>query len=359
MNYYPALIEEAMMQVRYPGTGKNLIESGMLADDVRIEGKKVSFSLLLKKNDPFGKSLVKAAEMAIKKHLGDEVDIEGNIQIKYQEAEKPLRQENALVDVKHVIAIASGKGGVGKSTVAVNLAVALASKGHRVGLLDADVYGPSIPKMFGVEGARPVGEDINGKSKIKPIEKYGVKLVSMGFFTETNQALIWRGAMAHQAIKQLVNDVAWGMLDYLLIDLPPGTGDVHLSVAQELNLSGGIVVSTPQDVALADVRKGIDMFENKNIQVPILGLIENMAWFTPDELPDKKYFIFGEGGVSRLATELNLPLLAQIPIWQGVREAGDDGKPFAIANDSRKKEVYFDLISAVEEGLNKRASSSK
>ncbi len=347
MSYYPALVEEALMQVKYPGTGKNIVESGILEDDIRIEGRRISFSLILKKNDPFAKSLIKAAEMAIVQHLGSEVDICGNISVKTKEVSVSAVKEKALSQVKHVIAIASGKGGVGKSTVAVNLAIALVQSGYRVGLLDADVYGPSIPTMFGLEGVRPIGEDVDGKSKVKPVEQYGVKVLSMGFFVDREQALIWRGAMAHNAIKQLIHEANWGELDYLLIDLPPGTGDIHLSITNELSLSGAIIVSTPQEVALADVVKGVNMFQNKNIQVPIIGMIENMAWFTPKELPDHKYHIFGEGGVARLAEELKVPLLGQIPIRMGVREGGDKGVPYAMGEEEREYQDYQQVAKAV------------
>lgn len=331
---YPNLILDALKNVRYPGTGKNVVEMGMVADDMRIDGNKVSFSLVFEKpNDPFIKSLVKACETAILTFGDSGIDIKGNIGIIANHPEPP-KQENLLPGAKNIIAISSGKGGVGKSTISSNLAVALAKKGYKVGLLDADIFGPSVPKMFGEEDARPYLEDVNGRELIIPVEKFGVKMLSIGFFVDTNNAVVWRGAMAGNALKQLITDANWGELDYFLIDLPPGTSDIHLTVVQTLPVTGAVVVSTPQQVALADARKGIDMFTNDKVNVPILGLVENMAWFTPAELPNNKYFIFGKGGCKQLAEELNIPLLGQIPIVQSICEGGDVGKPVALSEDS-------------------------
>ncbi|MBO7184086.1 MAG: Mrp/NBP35 family ATP-binding protein, partial [Bacteroidales bacterium] len=285
MTLYPQLIIDALAKVRYPGSGKNLIEAEMVEDNIRIDGNKVTFSLIFEKeNDPFIKSVVKAAESAILTFVGEDVDIKGNISLKFKkELPKPAEGEKPLSKVKHIIAISSGKGGVGKSTVSSNLAVALAKQGYKVGLLDADIFGPSIPKMFGIEGARPVLETVDGRDLIAPEEKFGVKILSIGFFVEPKQAILWRGSMASNALKQLINEGNWGELDYFLIDLPPGTSDIHLTLIQSLELSGAIVVTTPQQVALADARKGIDMFQNEKVDVPILGLVENMSWFTPAE----------------------------------------------------------------------------
>ncbi|MBQ1752298.1 MAG: Mrp/NBP35 family ATP-binding protein [Paludibacteraceae bacterium] len=344
MELYPKLILEALSHVTHPATGKNIVESGIVEDDIRIEGRKVSFSLLLKSTDPLAKSLVKASETAILTYIGPDVEIKGNIAVK-SPVEPQTEKEEPLKGVKYKIAISSGKGGVGKSTVSANLAISLAKAGYKVGLLDADIFGPSIPKMFGVEGATPYADE-NGM--ILPIEKYGVKMLSIGFFVNTDSAIVWRGAMASGAIKQLLTEAAWGELDYLLIDLPPGTSDIHLTVVQTIKLDGAIVVSTPQQVALADAVRGIDMFQNEKINVPVLGLIENMAWFTPKELPENRYYIFGKEGVSRLAEERGIRLLGQIPLVQGICEGGDNGVPVslsdtitALAFDNIAKSVVF------------------
>jgi ATP-binding protein involved in chromosome partitioning len=345
MTLYPKLILDALTHVRYPGTGKDIVSSEMVEDDLRIEGNKVTFSLVFdKSNDPFAKSLVKACEQAILTYVSPEVDIKGNITIKSkQPIAKPT--EKPLAGVKYTVAISSGKGGVGKSTVSANLAVALAKLGYKVGLLDADIYGPSMPKMFGLEDEHPTAEVIDGKEWILPIEKYGVKLLSIGFFVDVDKALIWRGAMASNAIKQLISDAQWGDLDYFLIDLPPGTSDIHLTLVQALQLSGAIVVSTPQQVALADARKGLQMFQTEKIEVPILGLVENMAWFTPAELPENRYYIFGKDGCKKLAEEKNVPLLAQIPIVQSICESGDTGEPVALKDNTILSEAFRTLAT--------------
>ena len=259
-----------------------------------------------------------------------------------------------LPGVKNIIAVSSGKGGVGKSTIAANLAVSLAKLGYKVGLLDADIFGPSMPKMFQVEDARPYSENINGRDLIVPIENYGVKMLSIGFFVHPDQATLWRGAMACNALKQLIGDADWGELDYFVLDTPPGTSDIHLTLVQTLPITGAVIVSTPQKVALADARKGINMYQNDKVNVPILGLVENMAWFTPAELPQNKYYLFGKEGVKNLAEEMNVPLLGQIPIVQSVCENGDNGTPEALHDDSLMSQAFMDLARKVVEQTDRR-----
>ena len=354
MTLYPKLILDALTNVRYPGTGKNLVEAGMVEDNIRIEGMKVSFSLVFEKpTDPFMKSVVKAAETAILTYVSRDVEIQGNISVKTVQTPRP-EVTQLLPQVKNIVGISSGKGGVGKSTVSANLAVALAKLGYKVGLLDADVFGPSMPKMFQVEDARPYAEKVDGREMIVPVEKYGVKLLSIGFFVDPDQATLWRGGMASNALKQLIGDALWGELDYFLIDLPPGTSDIHLTVVQTLAMTGAVVVSTPQDVALADARKGINMFTNEKVNVPILGLVENMAWFTPAELPENKYYIFGKEGAKRLAEEMNVPLLGQIHIVQSIREGGDNGRPVALDEDSITGRAFLSLAASLVRQVDKR-----
>ena len=354
MTLYPKLILDALTNVRYPGTGKNLVEAGMVEDNIRIEGMKVSFSLVFEKpTDPFMKSVVKAAETAILTYVSRDVEIQGNISVKTVQTPRP-EVTQLLPQVKNIVGISSGKGGVGKSTVSANLAVALAKLGYKVGLLDADVFGPSMPKMFQVEDARTYAEKVDGREMIVPVEKYGVKLLSIGFFVDPDQATLWRGGMASNALKQLIGDALWGELDYFLIDLPPGTSDIHLTVVQTLAMTGAVVVSTPQDVALADARKGINMFTNEKVNVPILGLVENMAWFTPAELPENKYYIFGKEGAKRLAEEMNVPLLGQIPIVQSIREGGDNGRPVALDEDSITGRAFLSLAASLVRQVDKR-----
>lgn len=354
MAIYPKLILDALSTVRYPGTGKNIVEAGMVDDNIRIDGNKVSFSLIFEKpTDPFMKSVVKAAETAILTYVGEDVEIAGNISVTTVQQARP-EVGKLLPQVKNIIAISSGKGGVGKSTVAANLAVALAKLGYKVGLLDADIFGPSMPKMFQVEDARPYAEMIDGRELIVPIEKYGVKLLSIGFFVNPDQATLWRGGMASNALKQLIGDAAWGDLDYFLIDLPPGTSDIHLTVVQTLAVTGAVVVSTPQQVALSDARKGINMFTNEKVNVPILGLVENMAWFTPAELPQNRYYIFGKEGAKKLAAEMKVPLIGQIPIVQSICEGGDDGKPVALNEDTVTGQAFIQLAEELVRQTEKR-----
>ena len=352
MTLYPKLILDALATVRYPGTGKNLVEAEMIADNLRIDGMKVSFSLIFEKpTDPFMKSVIKAAEAAIHTYVSDEVEI--TITTESKQAARP-EPGKLLPQVKNIIGVSSGKGGVGKSTVAANLAVSLAKLGYKVGLLDADIFGPSMPKMFQVEDARPYAEHVDGRDLIVPVEKYGIKLLSIGFFVDPDQATLWRGGMASNALKQLIGDADWGDLDYFLIDLPPGTSDIHLTVVQTLAMTGAIVVSTPQAVALADARKGINMFTNDKVNVPILGLVENMAWFTPAELPDNKYYIFGREGAKKLAEEMNVPLLGQIPIVQSICENGDKGTPVALDENTMTGRAFLSLAAAVVRQVDRR-----
>ncbi len=354
MSFYPQLVIDALKHVRHPGKGKDIVSLEMVEDDIKIDGKRISFSLLFDRpNDPMIPSLKKACVQAIKTYVGEEAEIEGNIYVKIKPRAK-AEPVKLLPEVKNVIAVASGKGGVGKSTVTSNLAVALAKAGYAVGLLDADIFGPSVPKMFKTEEARPLLEKVEGKDRIIPVEKYGVKMLSIGYFVNPKDATIWRGAMATNAIKQLITEGNWGALDYLLIDLPPGTSDIHLTLVQTLSISGAVIVTTPQDVALADAIKGVSMFRSKNINVPILGLVENMAWFTPAELPDNKYYIFGRDGGKKLAEELEVPLLGQIPIVQSIREGGDQGEPAALSDETLTGAAFAELASKVVDTLQTR-----
>lgn len=360
MTLYPKLITDALQTVTYPGTKKNLIESGMLADDVRIAGSSVSFTLIFPRDtDPFLKSTVKAAEAAIRyavsQHEGDDSGKAMTIDIKLEYKSKPRPEVGKLLpEVKNVIAVSSGKGGVGKSTVSANLAISLARLGYKVGLLDTDIFGPSMPKMFDVEDERPYAVPVDGRQLIQPIEKYGVKLLSIGFFVNPDTATLWRGGMASNALKQLIADANWGDLDYFILDTPPGTSDIHLTLLQTLAITGAVIVSTPQSVALADARKGIDMYRNDKVNVPILGMVENMAWFTPAELPENKYYIFGKEGCKKLAEELNIPLLAQIPLVQSICEDGDKGMPAACHPESITGQAFLNLAQAVVTMVNRR-----
>jgi len=335
---------EALARVKHPEQRQDLVSLGMV-ENIKINGNELRFSLrFTRPNDPFIQSIKKACVRAIKSTLGEEVRIEGNIVTIVPE--RPVKPE-ILPGVKNIIAIASGKGGVGKSTVAANLAVALSKQGFAVGLIDADVYGPSVPKMFDAENAQPVARVEEGTEWIVPVERYGVKLLSVGFFVRQEEALVWRGPMATSALKQLITQGDWQELDFLLIDLPPGTGDIHLTLVQEVPVTGAIIVSTPQEVALADAIKGISMFTGDKIAVPILGLVENMAWFTPAELPENKYYIFGREGCKKLAEKMKINLLGQIPLVQGICEAGDKGKPVALDEESVDGKAFNMLAEAV------------
>ncbi|HDS07002.1 MAG TPA: ATP-binding protein, partial [Bacteroides sp.] len=320
--------------------------------EVLYKDEKLRLSLQFSRpSDPFIQSIRKACMRAVNQKFGKGTLLEENVRVLVPD--KP-EAPDILPGVKNIVAIASGKGGVGKSTVAANLAVALAQTGARVGLIDADVYGPSIPKMFHVEMDRPSARNADGLEWIVPVEKYGVKLLSIGLFVKPEDAVVWRGPMATSALKQLISQGDWGMLDYLLIDLPPGTGDVHLTMVQEVPVTGVVIVTTPQEVALAAVIKGINMFEGERINVPVLGIVENMAWFTPEELPGNRYYIFGKEGGKKLAEKAGIPLLGQIPIIQGIRESGDSGEPVALHPDRPAGREFRDLARSVTQAVEKR-----
>jgi len=346
-------IREFLREVHHPAReDRDIVELGMVQDIETSDGCVTVTLGFPKQRDPLKKYIIGATRATLIRHLGQGVKSE----VKEIEIDAPAQKKGTeftketLLSVKHIIGIASGKGGVGKSTVAVNLAVALARLGYKVGLADADVYGPSVPVMTGTEGYRPVAEEINGKDYIVPLEKYGVKWMSIGYFAEKGQALVWRGPMASNALKQLILQVNWGPLDFLLIDMPPGTGDIHISLTQEIGIEGAVIVTTPQTVALADVEKGANMFRNENIAKPIYGLVENMAWFTPEEHPDEKYYIFGRDGGAQMASELGIPLLGRIPLVQSIRENGDDGTPAALS--SRPDGIAFvELAGALAEAV--------
>lgn len=352
MTLYPKLITDALATVVYPGTKKSLTESEMVADNIRIDGDSVSFSLIFPRDtDPFLRSTLKAAEAAIHYHVGKDVRV--NITAEYKQKPRP-EVGKLLPKVKNIIAVSSGKGGVGKSTVAANLAIALAKLGYKVGLLDADIFGPSVPKMFHVEDERPYATEVDGRNLIEPIQRYGIRLLSIGFFVNPDTATLWRGGMASNALKQLIADANWGELDYFILDTPPGTSDIHLTLLQTLAITGAVIVSTPQNVALADARKGIDMYRNDKVNVPILGLVENMAWFTPAELPDNRYYIFGREGCKHLAEEMNVPLLAQLPLVQSICESGDAGEPAATHIDTVSGQSFIAFAQAVVTAVNRR-----
>ena len=329
-------IKEWLREVEHPAKGdKNIVELGMV-EKIEAEDGGITVTLAFSKHrDPLAEYLIGSAKAAIIRNSPAGTKVEVKTMIKDEAPKKKPGLDlgpEELENVKHIIGIASGKGGVGKSTVSVNLAVALARLGYKVGLADADVYGPSVPKMTATEGGMPDAFLDGEKEVIMPLEKYGVKWMSIGYFAKPEQALIWRGPMACNALKQMILQVRWGELDFLLIDMPPGTGDIHISLVHDIPMEGAVIVSTPQDVALADVEKGVNMFRNESVNKPIFGLVENMAWFTPAEHPDEKYFIFGQGGGLRMAEKYGIPLLGQIPIVQSIREGGDNGEPAALSS---------------------------
>ncbi|HOU98753.1 MAG TPA: Mrp/NBP35 family ATP-binding protein [Bacteroidales bacterium] len=341
-------IKEWLKAIIHPELKQNITDAGLI-NKIEINEKQIRVVLLYKKPvDPFANTIKRNAEELLKLKIKNKEIIVENLF-----PEVKTKKYEGLTAVKNIVAIASGKGGVGKSTLTANIAVALAMNGYKVGLLDGDVYGPSIPKMFGIENEKPEVTVEEGIELIKPIEKYGVKVLSIGFFVDPNQALIWRGSMATSALKQLLEQTEWGELDVLLIDMPPGTGDIHLTLVQTVAVTGVAIVTTPQEVAIADVIKGISMFRNPSINVPVLGIIENMSWFTPAELPENKYYIFGKGGGERMAKQFNVPLLGQIPLVQSICESGDKGKPIVNAH-SIEAEAFRTLCNNLLTSLEER-----
>ncbi len=346
-------IYRALEHISAPGEGANLIESNSVTNVV-IFGREVIVDVTIKNPSLQAK---KKTEVEIMKVIHDKVDekidVKVNVKVDVPAKPKPIRGDN-IPGIKNIIAVASGKGGVGKSTITANLAVTLAKMGFSVGVLDADVYGPSMPIMFDVAKERPLSVAVNGTSKMNPIENYGVKLLSLGFFTDPNQAVIWRGAMASKALNQMIFDAHWGELDFLLVDLPPGTGDIHLSMVQAVPITGAVIVSTPQNIALADAKRGVAMFQQDNIQVPVLGIVENMSYFTPEELPDNKYYIFGKDGAKHLAEDLGTVLLGEIPLVQSIRESGDVGHPVALQEDTPLERAFNETAKNMLSQLVKR-----
>ena len=350
-------VKKALTKITVPGEGKNMVDSGAVTNVV-VFGDEVVVDVSI--NNP-SLQAKKKTEVEILKAIHAEVHQKAKVKVNLKVSVPEKKEANEIKGkpipgIKNIIAVASGKGGVGKSTITANLAVTLAKMGFEVGVLDADIYGPSMPMMFDVENERPLSVKENGKQKMKPVENYGVKMLSIGFFTKPDQAVVWRGPMASKALNQMIFDAAWGELDFLLVDLPPGTGDIHLSIMQAMPITGAVVVSTPQNVALADAKKGVAMFQQESINVPVLGIVENMAWFTPAELPENKYYIFGKEGASRLAKDLGVRVLGQVPLVQSIREAGDVGRPAALQEGTTLSAAFEELTrNTVEEvvGRNK------
>ena len=351
-------ILKALETITVPGEGVNMVESGAV-NNIQVFGDEVVVDIAI--NNPSLQAR-KKTEVEILKAIHREVYEKAKITVNIK-VDAPVKPEvneikgKPIPGIQNIIAVASGKGGVGKSTVTANLAVTLAKMGFKVGLLDADIYGPSMPIMFDVAGEKPLATNINGNSKMLPIENYGVKLLSIGFFTQPNQAVIWRGPMASKALNQMIFDAHWEELDFMLVDLPPGTGDIDLSIMQSMPITGAVVVSTPQEVALADARKGVAMFQQEAINVPVLGIVENMAYFTPEELPDNKYYIFGKTGARNLATDLNVPFLGEIPLVQSIREAGDIGRPAALQTATPVEKAFKELTRNVVQEVVSRNKS--
>ena len=357
MSFTKQDIYNALDTITEPGEGKSLVENKNISNLV-VFGNEVIVDVTISNPTLQAK---KKVESEIKKAILSKVDEKIDVKVNVKTSAAPKKEEKSTLikgkkipSIQNIIAIASGKGGVGKSTITANMAISLSKMGFKVGILDADIYGPSMHLMFDVEKERPISVKIEGRSKMKPIENYGVKLLSLGFFTNPNQAVIWRGPMASKALNQLIFDADWGELDFLLIDLPPGTGDVHLSIVQALPINGAVIVSTPQTIALADAKKGVAMFQQENIQVPVLGIIENMAYFTPEELPDNKYYIFGKDGAKHLAEDINTKFLGEIPLVQSIREAGDVGHPVALQENTSLENAFATLTKEMVSELLKR-----
>ncbi len=338
-------ILKSLEKVSAPGEGKSLIEGDNIKN-IQVFGNEIDLTVSISNPSFQAKNkTISSIESCLKEDFGGDLKIKTSIQIAKPQ-EKPVDNQikgKEIPGIKNIIAVASGKGGVGKSTVTANLAISLAKMGFKVGVLDADIYGPSMHIMFDVAKSKPISVEVEGRSKMKPVENYGVKLLSLGFFTNPNEAVIWRGPMASKALNQMIFDADWGELDFLLVDLPPGTGDIHLSLVQSLPITGAVIVSTPQNIALADAKKGVAMFKQKSINVPVLGIIENMSYFTPAELPDNKYYIFGQDGARNLAEDLNTSFLGEIPLVQSIREAGDVGHPVALQNDSPLENAFKEI----------------
>ena len=356
MSFKKEDIYKALDTITAPGEGKSLVENKNITNIV-VFGNEVEVDVTISNPTLQAKKKTEAEiTKVIKANVSEAIQVKINLKV-----EKPAVKENPnkirgkeIPNIKNIVAIASGKGGVGKSTITANTAISLAKMGFNVGVLDADVYGPSQHIMFDVEKAKPLSVNIEGRSKMKPVESYGVKLLSLGFFTDPGQAVIWRGPMASKALNQLIFDADWGTLDFLLIDLPPGTGDVHLSIVQALPISGAVIVSTPQNIALADAKKGVAMFQQENINVPVLGIIENMAYFTPEELPDNKYYIFGQDGAKNLAEDIKTKFLGEIPLVQSIRESGDVGRPVAMQNGTVLEKSFNEITKEMVAELLKR-----
>jgi ATP-binding protein involved in chromosome partitioning len=360
MSFTKQDIYKALETITEPGEGKSLIENKNISNLV-VFGSEVIVDVSISNPALQAK---KKIELEIKKAIHSHVDEKIDVKVNVKSIAPPKKEEDSnlikgkkIPNIQNIIAVASGKGGVGKSTITANTAISLAKMGFKVGVLDADIYGPSMHLMFDVEKERPISVNVDGRSKMKPIENYGVKLLSLGFFTNPNQAVIWRGPMASKALNQLIFDADWGELDFLLIDLPPGTGDVHLSIVQALPINGAVIVSTPQNIALADAKKGVAMFQQESIQVPVLGIVENMAYFTPEELPDNKYYIFGKDGAKHLAEDIDTKFLGEIPLVQSIRESGDVGHPVALQENTSLEKAFTDITKEmVSELLNRNAN---
>ena len=348
-------ILDALRGVVEPELGKDVVSLELVEVDGACGGHGAGLTLTVKSSNPAmhaRKRMQEAVEFALERAFGKPVECEVKV-VPLKQEERTLETRKVLPGVEHVIAVASGKGGVGKSTVSSNLAVALAQLGYKVGLVDADIHGPSVPTMFDVAGEKPQPVEVEGKTKIEPIEQYGVKVLSIGFFADPDQAIVWRGPMASRALNQLFTDADWGKLDFMIVDLPPGTGDIHLSLVQQIPLSGAVIVSTPQDVALADARKGVGMFRLDELKVPVLGMVENMAYFVPPDMPEKKYHIFGRDGVKRLADSLEAPFLGELPLLQTIREAGDAGRPAALQTNGEAAAAFRSVVANLLKQLGK------
>ena len=333
-------ISELLGNIHFEDNKTDIISDGSVKNIVVFDNEIVIDLKILKPTLQAKNSIKRKIIDSLKNNIAFNIDVKVNFVVISEKENTIFNSSRKIENISNIIAISSGKGGVGKSTVTANLAVSLSKMGFNVGVLDADIYGPSIPEMFDVSGQKPLAVDVNGKSKMKPIESYGVKILSIGFFTKIDQAVIWRGPMASKALNQMIFDADWGVLDFLLVDLPPGTGDIHLSIMQSLPISGSVVISTPQKIALNDARKGVSMFKKENINVPVLGIIENMAYFTPEELPDNKYYLFGKEGAKNLSSDLGIPFLGEIPIIQSVREASDIGRPAAMQENTISEDIF-------------------